>query len=72
MWSKEFWQDTAERVLSTAVVAFGAAFTGTAAMSELDWKVVGVTTAMAALGTLVKCVMASGKSDTVSPASLVK
>lgn len=72
MGSAAFWKDTAERVLATAVVAFGAAITGTAAASELDWKVVGWTTVTAAVGTLVKCVLASGKDDTVSPASLVK
>lgn len=68
---KQFWKDTAERVLATAVVAFGAAITGTAAASDLDWRVVGWTTAVAALGTLVKCVVASGKGDPTS-ASLVK
>lgn len=71
MWTAKFWKDTAERVAATAVVSFGAAVTGTAAASDLDWKVVGWTTVMAALGTLVKCVLASGKGDPTS-ASLVK
>lgn len=71
MGTTKFWKDTAERVLATAVVAFGAAVTGTAAAADLDWKVVGWTTATAALGTLVKCVLASGNGDPTS-ASLVK
>lgn len=68
----KFWRDTAERVLATAVVTFGAAVIGTNAAADVSWKIVGWTTGTAALGTLVKCTLASGRSDTVSPASLVK
>lgn len=68
----KFWKDTAERVIATAVVTFVGAIAGTSAAGDVNWKVVGWTAAVAALGTLAKCVMASGKSDTVSPASLVK
>ena len=71
MWTAKFWKDTAERVLATAVVAFGAAVTGTNAAGDVDWKVIGWTTAVAAFGTLVKCVLASIKGDPTS-ASLVK
>ena len=71
MGSTKFWKDTAERVLATAVVAFAAAITGTNVAGDVDWKVIGWTTATAALGTLVKCVLASGKGDPTS-ASLVQ
>lgn len=71
MWTKTFLKDTAERVIATAVVTFAGAVTGTSALDELDWKVVGLTTGLATLGTLVKCVLASSKGDPQS-ASLIK
>lgn len=72
MFTKTWMKDTAERVLATAVVTFGSALVGTAAVADVNWKLVGWTTGLAAFGTLMKCMAASGKSDTVSPASLVK
>lgn len=72
MWSKRFWQDTAERVLSTAAQAAIGALGVTAAVQDVDWRIVAGTAGLAAVMALGKCLAASRKSDTISPASLVK
>jgi r1t holin len=70
MWTKKFWLDTAERVISTAAQSAAASIGTTALIQGVDWRVVGGTTAVAALLSLLKALYASRKGDGTS-ASLV-
>lgn len=69
MFTKLFWKDTAERVIVTAAECALGVLTMSATDIPVDgkiwWIAVGVPTAAAFL----KALIASGKSDTISPAS---
>lgn len=71
MWTKKFWMDTAERVISTAAQAAAGAIGATALVQAVDWRVVGGTAATAALLSFCKALYASRRGDPTS-ASLVE
>lgn len=71
IFSREFYRDMVERVVSTAAQAGLAALLGTAVFAEVDWEFVGSTAALAAVACALKCVAASFKGDPDS-ASLVE
>lgn len=70
MFTKRFWQDTAERVIATAA-AVGAVSVPVTAATSMDWRTALVMTGLTALATLLKCLAATRKGDPAS-ASLVK
>lgn len=58
MWTKKFWKDCAERVISTFIeTALATIPTSAAMMGEVDWKVVLSTSALASLISFGKCVL---------------
>lgn len=71
LWSKKFWIDAIERTLSTSAVIAAATIGTTALVQNVNWAIVGGTTASAAVLTLLKCVGASRVGDS-SSASLVE
>lgn len=71
MWTKRFWQDVAERVISTAAQAAAGAIGTTAVIQGIDWRVVGGTAATAALLSFLKALYASRRGDPTS-ASLIE
>lgn len=68
IFSRTFYKDLLERVISTAAQAALATLVTTAAIQEVDWALVGGVTASAALASALKCVAASfkGGPDTAS------
>lgn len=68
IFSRDFYKDMLERVVSTAAQAALATLVTTAAIQEVDWALVGGITASAALASALKCLVASfkGDSDTAS------
>lgn len=70
IFSRTFYKDLLERVISTAAQAALATLVTTAAIQEVDWALVGGITASAALTSALKCVAASFKGD-ADTASLV-
>jgi hypothetical protein len=71
MFTKKFWMDTVERVVSTTAQAAAGAIGTTAVIQGVDWRVVGGTAATAALLSLLKALYASRRGDPNS-ASLVE
>lgn len=71
MYTKQFWKDTTERVVSTAAQAMIASIGTTAFFGDMHWKIVLGTTGIAALVSLLKCLVAGSKGDPDS-ASLVE
>lgn len=75
MWTKLFWKDTAERVISTGAQAAIGVLTadGVLGVADVDFKGAASIVALAAAVSLLKALVA-GKAvgGTVSPASLVK
>jgi hypothetical protein len=71
VWTAKFWKDTGERMFFTAVATLLATVTATDVAGKTNWKVVGITVAVATGSTLVKCMAASLKGDPDS-ASMVK
>lgn len=71
MWSKRFWADASERMFFTALTTVLGSVAATDAVGKTNWHVVGIATAVAVGGTLLKCMAASLKGDPAS-ASLVK
>ena len=61
--TRKFWADTAERVLRTAAQAAIGAIGTTAVIQEVNWEVVGGTTAVAALTSLLMCLGAKAVND---------
>lgn len=57
MWTKEFWKDTAERVIYTMVETAIGLITGCALLSEIDWMVLLSSTGIAGLVTFLKCLL---------------
>lgn len=72
MFTKKFWQDAAERVVSTAAQAAVASIGTTALIQGIDWRVVGGTAATAALLSLLKCLYATRRGTDPTSASLVE
>ncbi len=56
MFTRRFWLDALERVVSTAAQSAVAAIGTTAAVQAVDWRVVGGVTALAAVLALLKAV----------------
>jgi hypothetical protein len=71
MYTKKFWKDTVERVVSTAAQSAVGALGATAVVGGVNWAVVGATVGLAALTSLLKCLVAGAKGDPDS-ASLVE
>jgi hypothetical protein len=71
MYTKQFWKDTTERVISTAAQAAVGALGTTAVLSRVNWTIVLGTAGGGALMSLLKCLVAAQKGDP-SSASLVE
>lgn len=75
MFTKLFWRDTAERVVSTAAQAAIAVLTadGVVGVADVDFEAGASIVALAALVSFLKAIVAGKATDeSVSPASLVK
>lgn len=75
MFTRLFWKDTAERVLSTAAQAAIGILTadGVLGVADVDFEAGASIVALAALVSFLKALVAGrGVDHTVSPASLVK
>lgn len=71
MFTKAFWVDALERAVRTGAQVLLGAITGTAAVSELDWAVVGITTGVAVLASLLMS-LAGSRVGAPTTASLVR
>jgi hypothetical protein len=71
VFTAKFWKDAGERMLFTALATLLASVTATDVAGKTNWKVVGITVAVATGGTLLKCLAASFKGDPDS-ASMVQ
>jgi hypothetical protein len=69
VFSKLFWKDTAERVIASAAGGALAVLTMSATDVTVDGKVWLLGVGVPALTSLLKALVASGKHDTISPAS---
>lgn len=75
MFTKLFWKDTAERVVSTAAQAAIGVLTadGVLGVADVDFEAGASIVALAALVSFLKAIVAGKTTDeSVSPASLVK
>lgn len=63
MWTHEFWKDTAERVIRTAAQTAAATIGVTAVIQDVDWGVVGGTTATASVLALLTALAAGTKAN---------
>lgn len=71
MFSKEFWVDTFERAIRTACqAALSAGVVGGVGLFDVDWLNVCGIALVAAIASVLTCVASSGKTDSISPASL--
>lgn len=71
MFSKDFWIDTFERAIRTACqAALSAGVVGGVGLFDVDWMNVGGIALVAAIASVLTCVASSGKTDSISPASL--
>lgn len=71
MFSKDFWVDTFERAIRTACqAALSAGVVGGVGLFDVDWMNVGGISLVAAVASVLTCVASSGKTDSISPASL--
>lgn len=68
MWNSKFWKDATERVIRTAAQAAIGALGTTAVIQEVDWRIVGGTTAVAAITSLLMAIAAgsTGNPDSAS------
>jgi hypothetical protein len=71
MYTKQFWKDTLERVISTAAQCALGAIGTTAFLGGVNWTFVLGTAGGGALMSLLKCLVAAQKGDPTS-ASLVE
>lgn len=72
MFTKDFWVDTLERAIRTACqAALSAGVVGGVGLFDVDWLNVGGVALVAAIASVLTCVASSGKTDSISPASLV-
>lgn len=71
MFTRLFWKDTAERVIKSAaggaLAVLGSA--GADVIDDLTWKAWLLGVGIPALTSLLAALVASGKSNTISPAS---
>lgn len=71
MFTKDFWVDTLERAIRTACqAALSAGVVGGVGLFDVDWLNVGGIALVAAIASVLTCVASSGKTDSISPASL--
>jgi len=71
LFTKDFWVDTLERAIRTACqAALSAGVVGGVGLFDVDWLNVGSIALVAAIASVLTCVAASGKTDSISPASL--
>lgn len=71
MWTSLFWKDVAERVLATvAQVILGIITLDGFNIASLDFVAAATLVGVAALGVILKALIASRIGPTVSPASL--
>lgn len=71
MFSKVFWKDTFERVVSTAAqAAIGVLVVDGATITNIDWEAGAGIVGTAALVSLLKALVAGKVGGDVSPASL--
>lgn len=71
MFSKDFWVDTFERAIRTACqAALSAGVVGGVGLFQVDWLNVCGIALVAAIASILTCVASSGKTDSISPASL--
>jgi hypothetical protein len=71
LFSKDFWVDTFERAIRTACqAALSAGVVGGVGLFDVDWMNVGGISLVAAVASVLTCVASSGKTDSISPASL--
>lgn len=72
MFEKDFWVDTLERAIRTACqAALSAGVVGGVGLFQVDWLNVAGIALVAAVASVLTCVASSGKTDSISPASLV-
>lgn len=71
MFTKDFWVDTFERAIRTACqAALSAGVVGGVGLFDVDWMNVCGIALVAAIASVLTCVASSGKTDSISPASL--
>lgn len=71
MFTKDFWVDTFERAIRTACqAALSAGVVGGVGLFDVDWMNVCGIALVAAVASVLTCVASSGKTDSISPASL--
>ena len=71
MFTKDFWVDTLERAIRTACqAALSAGVVGGVGLFAVDWLNVCGIALVAAIASVLTCVASSGKTDSISPASL--
>ncbi len=71
MFTKDFWVDTFERAIRTACqAALSAGVVGGVGLFDVDWLNVCGIALVAAIASVLTCVASSGKTDSISPASL--
>ena len=71
MFEKDFWVDTLERAIRTACqAALSAGVVGGVGLFEVDWLNVCGIALVAAIASVLTSVASSGKTDSISPASL--
>lgn len=71
MFSKDFWVDALERAIRTACqAALSAGVVGGVGLFEVDWLNVCGISLVAAISSILTSVASSGRTDSLSPASL--
>ncbi len=70
--SWEFWDDALERAVKTMAQTAVATIGTAVVISQVDWWAVGGATLLAGILSILTSIAGIGRSDTVSPASLVK
>lgn len=71
MFTKDFWIDTFERAIRTACqAALSAGVVGGVGLFDVDWLNVCGIALVAAIASVLTCIASSGKTDSISPASL--
>lgn len=71
MFTKDFWIDTFERAIRTACqAALSAGVVGGVGLFDVDWLNVCGIALVAAIASVLTCMASSGKTDSISPASL--